>query len=104
MNEKKVENMHTKPRGKGQCSPDQTCPEVPLVLYRFLILIDAYLSCGQNGETKTHPVRIPDFIYLFDFETRKCDYLSLTFYSPYRRKIQPLCVYMFVHIYNISHM
>lgn len=44
MNEKKVENIHTKPRGKGQCSPEQTCPEVPLVLYRFLILIDVYLS------------------------------------------------------------
>lgn len=38
MSEKKVANMHTKPRGKGQCSPEQTCPEVPLVLYRFLTL------------------------------------------------------------------
>lgn len=40
MNEKKVANIHTKPRGKGQCSPEQTCPEVPLVLYQFFTLID----------------------------------------------------------------
>lgn len=70
MNEKKVENIHTKPRGKGQCSPEQTCPEVPLVLYRFLILIDVYLSLWTKWQKKilTSPNKfsclyLPVFIY-----------------------------------------
>lgn len=89
MNEKKVEIIHTKPRGKGQCSPEQTCPEVPLVLYRFLILIDVYLSLWTKWQKKlTHPIKISclyllvSFIYLFlylfifcffYFEVAKCN-------------------------------
>lgn len=70
MNEKKVENIHTKPRGKGQCSPEQTCPEVPLVLYRFLILVDVYLSLWTNWlnrkQTTNHcPTKFLAYIYLF---------------------------------------
>lgn len=36
MNEKKVEIIHTKPRGKGQCSPEQTCGGTP----RFVSVFD----------------------------------------------------------------
>lgn len=70
MNEKKVEIIHTKPRGKGQCSPEQTCPEVPLVLYRFLILKDVYLSLWTKWQKKilTSPIKfsclyLPVFVY-----------------------------------------
>lgn len=66
MNEKKVENIHTKPRGKGQCSP-----EVPLVLYRFLILIDVLFvfvdkMAEKNDNQNFLPVFLPVF-YLFIF-------------------------------------
>lgn len=69
MNEKKVENIHTKPRGKGQCSPEQTCPEVPLVLYHFLILLDVYLSLWTKWQKNYEPVQsdFPACIYLFLF-------------------------------------
>lgn len=70
MNEKKVEIIHTKPRGKGQCSPEQTCPEVPLVLYRFLILKDVYLSLWTKWQKKilTSSIKfsclyLPVFVY-----------------------------------------
>lgn len=75
MNEKKVENIHTKPRGKGQCSPEQTCPEVPLVLYRFLILIDVYLSfvdkMAEKNINQSKQIFLPVFtcFYLFIYFT-----------------------------------
>lgn len=76
MNEKKVENIHTKPRGKGQCSPEQTCPEVPLVLYRFLILIDVlHVSVDKMAEKNNQKIInifLPVFcFYLFLFFTLK---------------------------------
>ncbi|KAI3359262.1 hypothetical protein L3Q82_002783 [Scortum barcoo] len=58
MNEKKVENMHTKPRGKGQCSPEQTCPEGKL----------GYLV-EEEVEERTHPYPEPDTSLL----KNKCD-------------------------------
>lgn len=71
MNEKKVEIIHTKPRGKGQCSPEQTCPEVPLVLYRFLILIFVFVDKVAEKKLTIQSVFLPVyscfclFIYLF---------------------------------------
>lgn len=108
MNEKKVENIHTKPRGKGQCSPEQTCPEVPLVLYRFLILLDVYLSLWTKWQKKninqSNQIFLPVFtcfclfIY-FPFEVGKCNTFDLLrHYTPYRKKIQPLCVYMSMYL------
>lgn len=39
MIEKDVENIHRKPRGKDQCSPEQTCPEVPPYFVSVFILL-----------------------------------------------------------------
>lgn len=79
MSEKKVENIHTKPRGKGQCSPEQTCPEVPLVLYRFLILVDVifFVSVDKTAERKKKLIQsnlyLPVFVlFLLYFLTLKC--------------------------------
>lgn len=69
MNEKKVENIHTKPRGKGQCSPEQTCPEVPLVLYRFFDPFRCiFVFVDKMAEKQlTNPINFPACIYLFLF-------------------------------------
>lgn len=49
MNEKKVEIIDTKPRGKGQCRPEQTSGGTP----RFVSVFDHFQMCisclGQNG-------------------------------------------------------
>lgn len=51
MNEKKVESIHTKPRGKGQCSPEQTCPEVPLVLILIVVYFTLWTRIKRKKET-----------------------------------------------------
>lgn len=64
MNEKKVENIHTKPRGKGQCSRVQTCPEVPLVLFGFLIsIVSLSFVDKMAGKKKTHPNQNSHFFF-----------------------------------------
>lgn len=120
MNEKKVENIHTKPRGKGQCSPEQTCPEVPLVLYRFLILIDVYLSLWTKWQKKkttlTNPIKfsclyLPVFIYFIYFILKQENVISviiciliIRYHIPYRGKVQSLCVYMFIYIFIYEYL
>lgn len=88
MNVKKVEIIHTKPRGKGQCSPEQTCPEVPLVLYRFLILIfvfvDKVAEKNINNPISFSCLYILVFIYfvcfLHFYEVGKCNHFDLLRY------------------------
>lgn len=112
MNEKKVENIHTKPRGKGQCNPEQTCPEVPLVLYRFLILIDAYLSLWTKWQKKTltHPVKFPAlplftcfclFCFVL-FILKKENVIFIFFITLHIGRKFSHCVFTYLYIFIVS--
>lgn len=56
MNKKNVEIIHTKPRGKGQCSPEQTYGGTPSFCISFGYFLDVYFCLfGQRG-LKSQPI------------------------------------------------
>lgn len=63
MNEKKVEIIHTKPRGKDQCSPEQTFGGTPRFVSVFDTFLDVYiLYFWTNQQEKKNPNQFVTFL------------------------------------------
>lgn len=79
----------------------------------IFVFVDKMAEKILTSPIKFSCLYLPVFIFLFCFyfEVGECrNFDLLKYYTPYRKKTQPLCVYMFIYIYinimgiSTSHM